>query len=409
MVEGMRVERGKTAEADTVEGDLTLGAGSKIGPKSQGKVVVKGITACEGDCEVLSGMETEGIRGERKGRVSIHGDLLVQGSIELDEGELIVDGLVNARDIDVGRKLSIAKDLHCASVDVGGSLDVGGDAETESVGVGGSVSVQGRLKARKLDVGGSVKIKGLVDLDELDVGGVATVGGGRVDSVSVGGTFESFGKLSFKKLDVGGIAKIAAGEGQGKIDVGGIFNVQGSLEFDVLNVGGKVDIRGFVKGRHVEVGGQMDAGENATIEERLRVGGYAKVGGELNVGNVEVGGSLAAKVCLAEGVAVGGEIRTEKGTKAKRFEIGRGGEVKGPIVADEVKIGRGAEVEDVYAGKLEMEADSSANNVYAHEARLGPDSRVSGELLYTGTLELGEEAKVRSGPTKAEKLPSPPI
>ncbi len=409
MVESMRVERGKIAEVDVVEGDLTLEAGSRIGPKSQGKVVVKGTTICEGDCEVLSGLETEGIEGERRGKVSVRGDLLVRNSVKLDEGELVVDGLVNARDIDVGRRLSIAKDLHCAVVDVGGSLDIGGDAETEKVSVGGSVSVQGRLKARKLDVGGSVKIKGFVDLDRLDVGGVANVGGGRIDDVSVGGTFESSGKLGFKKLDVGGIAKIAEGEGQGKINVGGVFSVGGSLEFDVLDVGGKVDIRGSIKGRGVNVGGQMDAGENATIKEWLKVGGYAKVGGELNAGSVEVGGSLAAKVCLAEGVTVGGEIRTEKGTKAKRFEIGRGGKVKGSIVADEAKIGRGAEVEDVYAGKLEMEEDSSANNVYVREARLGSDSKILGELLYTGTFELGENAMVRSGPTKAEKLPSPPI
>jgi hypothetical protein len=66
-------------------------------------------------------------------------------------------------------------------------------------------------------------------------------------------------------------------------------------------------------------------------------------------------------------------------------------------------------VEDVYADKLEMGADSSANNVYAGEARLGPGSRVSGELLYTRTLESEEGARVRSEPIKAEKLPNPPI
>jgi len=408
MAEGTKVERGKTAEVDTVEGDLTLGAGSRIRPRSQDKVVVKGVTTCEGDCEVLSGMEAGSIRGE-EGRVRVQGDLLVQGSVELDEGELIVDGLVSARDIDVGRRLSIAKDLHCTTVDIGGSLDVGGDTETERVSVGGSVSVQGRLKAKKLDVGGSVRVKGLVDLDELDVGGAASVGGGRIDNVSVGGTFESIDKLSFKKLDVGGIAKIAAGEGQGKITVGGIFNVDGSLEFDALDVGGKVDIKGPIKGRDVNVGGEMGTGGNATIAGRLRVGGYAKVGGELNAGNVEVGGSLVAEICLAEDVIAGGEIRTKRGTKAKRFEIGREGKVWGPIVADEVKIGRGAEVEDVYADRLMMDEDSSAHNAYAKVACLGPGAKVSGQLLYTESIMLGEGVKVASGPKKVEKLPEAPV
>jgi hypothetical protein len=63
----------------------------------------------------------------------------------------------------------------------------------------------------------------------------------------------------------------------------------------------------------------------------------------------------------------------------------------------------------VYADKLEMGKDSSANNVYTREARLGSGSRVSGELLYTRTLESEEGARVQSGPTKTEKLPSPPI
>ncbi len=408
MAEDLRVEQGKTAEVDIVEGNLTMGAGSRISPKSQDKVVVKGIATFEGSCEVLSDMEAGGVEGE-EGRVHVQGDLVVQNSIELDDGELVVGGLVSARDIDVGRRLVISKDLRCTAVDVGGSLEVGGDTETEDVSVGGSVSVQGRLKARGLDVGGSVKVKGLVDLGELDVGGTASVGGGRIDSISVGGTFESTGKLNFKGLDVGGMVRVAAGEGQGRISVGGTLNVDGSLEFDALDVGGTVDIKGSAKGRSVSVGGRMRVGENATIEDRLSVGGHADVGGDLSAGNIEIGGSLEAEICLAEEVKVGGEIRTEKGTKAKRFEIGRRGKVRGMIVAEQVKINSGAEVEDVYADSLMMDGGSSAHNAYAKVACLGPGAKVSGQLLYTESITLGEGVKVASGPEKVEKLPEAPV
>lgn len=116
-----------------------------------------------------------------------------------------------------------------------------------------------------------------------------------------------------------------------------------------------------------------------------------------------------AELCRATEVEVGGKVETEKGTKADRFEIGKRGRIRGPLVAERVKIGDKAEADDIYAGELQMGDDASARNIYAKRAILGSDCRVSGELLYVEELRVGEDLRSQSEPKKVERLPEPPI
>ena len=191
------------------------------------------------------------------------------------------------------------------------------------------------------------------------------------------------------------------------ISVGGVLDVDGSLEVDEVSVGGTVGVKGSVNAKRVSVGGRLKVDENASVEDRLEVGGVVKIGGELKAGVVEVGGALEADACFADGVKVGGKVETRRGCRSKTFEIGRRGRVIGPVVAEYVKIGHGASVEDVYASRLELGENSSARNVYAGEAYLKQGCRVAGELLYVEKLELEHVAQVNS--RKVEKLPEPPI
>ncbi|NHV98853.1 MAG: hypothetical protein HA496_04305 [Thaumarchaeota archaeon] len=191
------------------------------------------------------------------------------------------------------------------------------------------------------------------------------------------------------------------------VSVGGVLNVDGSMEVDEVRVGGTVEVKGFFKAKKVSVGGRLKVDENASVEDRLEVGGVVKIGGELKAGMVEAGGALEADACFADGVKVGGKVETRRGCRSKTFEIGRKGRVIGPVVAEYVKIGRDASVEDVYAGRLELLENSSARNVYAREAYLKHGCRVSGELLYVEKLELERLTQINS--RKVEKLPEPPV
>lgn len=192
------------------------------------------------------------------------------------------------------------------------------------------------------------------------------------------------------------------------ISVGGVLKIEGDIELDELEVGGTVTVKGSLKGKRVEVGGVLKTDGNALIEDILKVGGATKVGGELKSGKVIVGGSLEADACFAEEVKVGGKVETQKGVRAKVFEIGRRGKVLGPIIAEQVKIGAEAKAEDIYAIRLKLEENSSTRNVYAKEAYLNSGCTVTGELLYTDRLEMGHDVEIRTEPKKVEKLPEPP-
>lgn len=202
----MRIEPGMKAEIDVVEEDLIIGRHSIIRAKSGETIVVKGGIEFEGDCDVLSSLHASNIRG--KGRIHVNGDLAVETSIDLEDGELIVSGRLNAEDVDVGKVVKVGKGLKCRDIDVGGALEVGEAMDAEKIGVGGTVSVQGDLRGKKLGVGGTLVVKGLIELDKLDVGGVAKINGGKVLEINVGGVFESSGKLVFEKINVGGVAKL---------------------------------------------------------------------------------------------------------------------------------------------------------------------------------------------------------
>jgi len=194
-----------------------------------------------------------------------------------------------------------------------------------------------------------------------------------------------------------------------RVSVGGALSVDGSIEVDEVDVGGTLTIKGSVKSKEVVVGGRLKVDGNASVENRMDVGGVVKISGELKAGTVKVGGALEAEVCFADIVEVGGKVKTERGLKAKVFGIGKGGRIIGPVVAEDLKIGPGANAEDVYAGRLELEENSSAHNVYAREAYLKHGCRVTGELLYVEKLEMEQKVKTYSEPQKVEKLPEPPI
>jgi len=85
---------------------------------------------------------------------------------------------------------------------------------------------------------------------------------------------------------------------------------------------------------------------------------------------------------------------------ASYVEIGRRGRVKGLIKAEEVVVGRGAEVEDIDAKRIVLERDVRAGSLRGETIRLEPGCRVSGEVHYTRELDAARDVSFAKNPEK---------
>jgi len=246
---------------------------------------------------------------------------------------------------------------------------------------------------------------------KVDVGGAVTLAGGEVsDQVDVGGSFTSSKPLKFNRIDVGGSVMLMEGGQGGRVDVGGRFESRGSLTFETIEVGGTVEIGGDGDGVAVDVGGTFQTSGNLTLKEDLRVGGRARIGKALRLNSLDVGGEVEAELVEAQNeVEVGGRLRSNRGTKANRIDLGARSRATGPLIAEKVRIREGGEVEDVYAGELQLERRARARNLYVKIARLESQCRIAGEVLYQERLDAESDVEYAKPPVKTAELPKPPI
>src|SRR6266571_3315146 len=374
------VPKGATTKVGRVEGDLRVGHGARIEREGEG-IEVTGRVICEGEAEfqgnlTCSEFSARGIWGFVS-KIRIHGDLKAAADLKVENGQLTVDGSLDAKVVSVDKALWIGGDARADDFDVGGVLEVMGTISGKKVDVGGSFKVGGAAEVEEVDVGGRVDIAGVIKSMSLDVGGLARVGGGEVTKdVDVGGKFESTKLLRFSKIDVGGLATLNEGGTGGDVDVGGLLRVSGSL----------------------------------TLEKDLDIGGKAYIGAELSLDSLEVGGSMEANQIIAQkDIEVGGDLKTVKGAKADKVELGHNSRTSGPIVAREVSIGHGGRVEDVFADTLEMEHGSRARNLYFRQGTLESGVYVEGEVQYTGSIEASSDVRFAIPPSKVTELPKQPL
>ena len=438
------VPRGSTVTLGFIDGDLHVGGDSTIkAEEGLRSTTVSGIVRCEGECFFNCGLIAESLDGH-DGDITVEGDLSVN-KVRVRKGGLHVIGNLSAKTLDVDRKVTVEKNLNVERVRVGGSLEVRGDTkaldvevggsykasgnvEMETINVGGTVDIGGAVKGLRIEVGGSFRGGGLVEvkkitvggavrveaevkIEDIDVGGMVVIKGGEVkDRINVGGTFESTGPLKFNKIDVGGAVKLSNRCEGGSIDVGGSLKVDGDLVFTSIDVGGSVEITGDARGENIDVGGRLNVGRSLSLSGRLDVGGSAEIGNYVKVKSVDVGGSLKASTVEAlDAVKVGGLIETLKGVKANYIEIGRRGEVRGPLIGVNVLVRERARIEDVYADTLTLEENSKARNIYARRIYVESGCRILGEVQYTELLEREEGVLFAQTPVKVEKLPPPPL
>src|SRR3989442_12896021 len=183
------VDRGATAKVGQVEGELRVGHAARIEPEDK-MIQVTGRVSCDGDAEFLGTLSCLEFSA-RHGKIRIGGDLTAKGDVKVEEGQLAIDGSLEATAVSVDKALRIGGNARADDFDVGGVLEVGGTISGKKVDVGGSFKVQGTAEVEEIDVGGTVDIAGLVKSAKLDVGGMARIGGGEVSmDVDVGGKFE---------------------------------------------------------------------------------------------------------------------------------------------------------------------------------------------------------------------------
>ena len=403
------VSRGTTAKLGQVEGDLKIGHAGRIEPEYK-TIQVTGRVVCDGDAEFLGGLSCSEFSA-RYGKIRIEGDLNAKGEVRVEEGQLAIDGSLEATTVSVDKALRIGGNARADDFDVGGVLEVKGTISGKKVDVGGSFKVQGTAEVEEIDVGGTVDIAGLVKAAKLDVGGLARIGGGEVSKdVDVGGKFESTKPLKFTKIDVGGLATLVEGGEGGDVDVGGKFESKADLSFSSLDVGGMASISGNGKGVEVDVGGLLRVSGSLTLERDLDIGGRAYIGAELRLDSLDVGGSMEADQIIAQkSIEVGGDLKTIKGATGDTVELGHGSRASGPIIAREVRIRHDGKVEDVYADKLELEHGSRARNLYFREGVIEAGVTVEGEVLYTDTIEVSGDVRFAKPASKVGDLPKPPL
>lgn len=395
----------QTVTLDVVEGNLSLGRHATVKGVGNSLVLkVSGAIFCEGNNVFECYVSAKAL--ESDGNVTVHGDLIVEGEVEVEDGWLEVHGNMSAKSIDIDYALRVSGNLITEEVDVGGSIKVEGNAKAKEIEAGGSFESKGETAAEKIDVGGSVSVESKVDIGELEVGGKAKVNGGKIRRVDVGGSFESKDSLEFERIEVGGTVYLSGVSKGREIEVGGSLKVEGDLEFGRIEVGGAVEISGSGKGQEIDVGGKVEVGGSLTLSETLEVGGKVRVEKELSARNVEVGGVLDAHKIKAENnIEVGGSIATKVGAAAHFVEIAKRGTVRGLIKADSVIVGKEASVEDISGKEIYLKSGATAENIYGELIKIDPYCRIHGDLHYTRELKIGENVSLTKVPQKVDNLP----
>jgi cytoskeletal protein CcmA (bactofilin family) len=402
---GTVVGRGERARIGAVDGDLIVDHDALIESATGGAVTVSGRCRFRGSATLRAPIECVGELKMESGTVVFEQGVRVGGSFRGDSVTAEVRGPLTAGDVDVGRALHVVGPAQARTFEVGGRFEADQSVEGERVSVGGQLRAKARVKAPRVDVGGHAGIE-TCELEHLSVGGRADLGGGRVaGSLEVGGQLDVARALEFGSIEVGGIARLAGGGKGGSIEVGGMFSSGADLTFEHLEVGGLGRLEGNVTGGDMEFGGLVDVGGWLHLSGRMEIGGRAVVGQELTVRDLEVGGEIRATRIEASGtVDVCGLLMTQGGTLAKQFIAGRRTEVRGPVTAQRVVLGRRCRAESIVAGTVILGPRSEVDRIVADDAEIGRACRI-GSLQYVRTLNVAKGVEFRTPPVQVASRP----
>ena len=157
----------------------------------------------------------------------------------------------------------------------------------------------------------------------------------------------------------------------------------------------------------MNVGGAVNVGDSLNVEESLSVGGTVKVDGPITAREIKVGDTISGTYITANIIHVGGGLFVDKYIKANEVKIGKGGKIRGTIIALDVLIRKKATAEDIYSQKISVESGAIVKSLYGNNIYLD-NCKVTGTVLYTDILEVRGKVKFSKNPEKVDVLPPPP-
>ncbi len=168
--------------------------------------------------------------------------------------------------------------------------------------------------------------------------------------------------------------------------------------------------------------------------EFLEINGAVEVDQNLEGTDIRLGGKLEAKKVLATNqIEITGMAETDYGMKAKTVNVHSGSKVEGPIVAEQVEVGKSyavvmnwekqwmgqmaamrlvgrmTQVEDIYADIVHLGKVSKSGRIFARLVEI-EDGAHAEEIRYTGELKGNvERIYIDRPPTRVDHLPKPPL
>jgi len=392
MAETLRFKKQERVGLGQVDGDVDIKDCRTLVPKTGSTITITGTLRIDGETIVAGSLSCHNLLARSHDTITIEGDLTATTAVEVESGNLAVDGSASAKRFDVGGGLDVKGNLACQTIDADGAVRVAGDAKVEQLDASGAAHIGGRIDAGVVEVGGSMSCKD-----------------GLIRDVDVGGAFKATGAMEIRDLDVGGVAVVGPGSKIVTVDVGGVFKATGDIAFEAIDVGGTVKIEGNATGKTIEVGGLLKVEGTLLLTDDLEVGGAAVVGKDLQAGQrIRIGGKVkAGQKIESPSIQVGGVVEAAHILAERQFSIGQHGEVRGFVEGGELLIRRKARGETFYGHSIRVEEGGRVQYLYAQDIYLERDVTVEGDLLYTGTLQTERNVHLAREPRKVGKLPSP--
>src|SRR5260370_24175153 len=146
------VARGATSKRGQVDGDLRVGQEGRIEPEDK-IIQVTGRVSCDGDAEFDGSLSCSEFSA-RHGKIRIEGDLHAKGEVKVEDGQLAIDGSLEATTVSVDKALRIGGNARADDFDVGGVLEGKGTISGKKAAEGGAFKTTGKAEAEEIDVRG---------------------------------------------------------------------------------------------------------------------------------------------------------------------------------------------------------------------------------------------------------------
>jgi cytoskeletal protein CcmA (bactofilin family) len=408
------VKSGAIAKLGKVEGDLKVGRNATITAEPGQRAVVTGGAYFQGRATVACGFECQSMKVEGRGFGLAGNDITVRG-------DLIVHGTA-----DIATSVKVEGDIRSVDIDVGGHLE-SNSLISKRVRVGGHL-ITSKLEAETVDVGGHMSALDGVELVDLRVGGHANLGGGTISGkIQVRGHLTTTKKLAYGQVQVFGHLWLPAGSTGERLSALGKVEFEGDTTCKIMEIYGAARVRGSCTAETLKVSGNMRVLGSLGVSKKMGVYGSAEVKQQLECEALAVGGRLAAESIRANSQAdIAGEVETTRGLKAKSIHVGKGSRVSGPLVGEQVDVGKETDLggdlwEHLWHSVRKM---TEVEDVYGRVVRIGPHSLVKrvfgeiveietgaivGELVYRNEVKMPDNYHMNKPPLKTARLPDWPL